>query len=176
MTGEIDLRAIADKLEIHEVLVRYCRAIDRGDPELLASVYHEGAVDRHGQFQFTDARTQFPPVTVPRLDAMRGVAQHHMTNWLIELDGEAAAVESYFIAFQPVPHEDGREVRTFVGGRYLDRFERRDGRWAIVERSVVLDWTRGELGGEEWPAAAGFPAPGRREADPSHELFGSDRP
>lgn len=27
-----------------------------------------------------------------------------------------------------------------VGGRYLDRLERRDGAWAIAERTYVLDW------------------------------------
>jgi hypothetical protein len=30
----------------------------------------------------------------------------------------------------------------FVGGRYLDRFERRDGAWRIVERVGMTDWAR----------------------------------
>jgi hypothetical protein len=171
MTTEIDLRAIADRMEIHEVLMRYCRGVDRGDPELLRSVYHEGAVDRHGPFQFTDAQTEFANLTVPRLDAMQGVAQHHITNYLIELGGDAADVESYFISLQPTKLNDGSEVLSFVGGRYLDRFERRGGRWAITERSVIIDWSRSEVPGEEWPAAKDFPAPGRRERDPSHALF-----
>jgi hypothetical protein len=49
--------------------------------------------------------------------------------------------------------------------------ERRDGRWAIAERTVVIDWSRNVLPGDPWIAADGFPGPGRREADPSHELF-----
>ena len=35
------------KQEIRDVLMRYSRAIDRMDSELLASVYHPGA-DEHG--------------------------------------------------------------------------------------------------------------------------------
>jgi SnoaL-like domain len=173
MTTEVDLRAVADRQEIHEVLMRYCRGIDRGDPEVLSSVYHEGAVDRHGPFQFTDAQTEMAKLTIPRLDALRGVAQHHITNYLIELHGDTAEVESYFLAFQPTKLDDDSEVLALMGGRYLDRFERRDGRWGIIERSVVVDWSRAELQGEDWPAAKDFPPPGRRESDPSHALFAS---
>jgi hypothetical protein len=31
-----------------------------------------------------------------------------------------------------------------IGGRYLDTFERRDGRWGIVHRDVIFDWSRVE--------------------------------
>jgi hypothetical protein len=44
------LQQLIDKLEIHEVLTRYCRGIDRCDAELLESVYHPDATDNHGQF------------------------------------------------------------------------------------------------------------------------------
>ena len=42
------LRVLLDKQEIHEVLMRYCRGIDRCDAELLHSVYHPDATDDHG--------------------------------------------------------------------------------------------------------------------------------
>jgi hypothetical protein len=162
---------MADKQEIHEVLMRYCRGVDRGDPELLRSVYHPGAVDRRGPFQFDDAHTEFAAFSVPRLDQSKGVAQHHITNYLIELDGDSADVESYFISYQPTKLEDGDEVLSVIGGRYLDRFDRRDGRWAISERSVIIDWSRVAFTGDDWPAAKDFPRAGRREADPSHAFF-----
>src|SRR6266536_3090562 len=85
---EIDLRTVADRQEIHQVLMRYSRGIDRGDPEMIASVYHEGAVDQHGPWRFTNAKRELPELTIPRLDALQGVAQHHITNYLIELDGD----------------------------------------------------------------------------------------
>jgi hypothetical protein len=161
---------LADRLEIHDVLMKYSRGVDRGYPELLGSVYHEGAVDRHGSREFRDARTEFPAAVVPTMDPWGGISQHHVTNWLIELDGDTARVESYFLGFLPTTVDDGSDVLTVAGGRYLDRFERRDGGWAISERSVVVDWSR-LLAGGAWSAENEFLRPGRREADPSHGLF-----
>jgi hypothetical protein len=173
MSVESDVRAMLDRHEIHEVLLRYCRGVDRGDAEMLRTVYHEGALDRHGPFRLENANAQFADLTVPRLDALRNVAQHHITNCMIDLRGDVAAVETYFIAYQPTMLEDGSETPSLIGGRYLDRFERRDGRWGIAEREVVVDWSRFALAGEgeTWPTSENYSPGGRREADPSHALF-----
>ena len=37
----------ADKIEIADVVYRYCRAIDRMDRELLESVFHEDSIHFH---------------------------------------------------------------------------------------------------------------------------------
>jgi hypothetical protein len=171
------LRDLADRLdvlesrhEIHDALMRCCRGVDRGDPELIRSAFHDGAWIRYGPRRFRDA-AEFADLTVPRLDSRTSPAQRHTTNHLIKLDGDTAAVESYFVAFNPFRRDDGREVLTFVGGRYLDRFERRDGRWAISERTVVVDWSRADLPGEAQAELSEYLTPGRRESDPSHALF-----
>ena len=54
-----------------------------------------------------------------------------------------------------------------VGGRYLDRFERREGAWRIHHRAVVIDWSRVAT------IEAGFDAQGylegaRKPLDPSY--------
>ena len=100
------------------------------------------------------------------LDPAPENGQHHITNVLIERDGNVAKVESYFIAFNPMP--DGG--RAFVTGRYLDRFERRYGDWKIAERHVVLD--SAEPATRSFPDIASYPTGGRRDADPSHSWFG----
>ena len=69
--SDIDVRAIADRQEIHDVLARYCRGVDRADPELLRSVYHEGA--RHRGEQDLEARTEFVDLTVAVLDGLCGM-------------------------------------------------------------------------------------------------------
>jgi hypothetical protein len=166
-----ELRELKDRMEIHQVLMRYCRAIDRTDPELLATVYHEGAVDRHGPHEFKDAKHEFGPLVVENLDQLKDMTMHHITNYLIELDGDSAVAESYFLAIQPTPLDDGTEPLSFIGGRYLDHFERRDGRWAITDRTVVNDFSRLSLPGGEWPSMREYLVGGRREADPSHTLF-----
>ena len=56
--------------------------------------------------------------------------QHHVTNCVVELDGDVAHVETYYLA----------TVRQRVGttklasGRWIDRFERRDDAWKIAVR------------------------------------------
>jgi hypothetical protein len=162
--------ALADWIEIHQALMRYCRGIDRGDAELIRSAYHDDGVDRHFESEPV-AAADFAAQAVAVVDGWKRITQHHVTNVLIEVDGDTAAVESYYLGVQPTPREDGTEALSAIGGRYLDRFERRDGRWAIVDRLVVIDWSREELPGEDWALVAQFAQGGRREADPSHGFF-----
>jgi hypothetical protein len=35
-----------------------------------------------------------------------------------------------------------RDVDVIVGGRYLDKYEKRRDDWKIVERTIVTDWAR----------------------------------
>ena len=60
---------------------------------------------------------------------------HRTTNIAIEVDEEAgtSVSRSYFTALQALP---GMVLQPIVSGRYLDRFERRDGQWRFVERHV----------------------------------------
>ena len=43
-----ELQAFIDKQAIQDVLVRYCRGVDRCDLEMLRSAYWEDATDDHG--------------------------------------------------------------------------------------------------------------------------------
>jgi hypothetical protein len=133
------LRALLDKQEIHEVLARYCRGLDRGDPELVRSVFHPDAVHNH------DGSVQ--PVTElveglrrPARKILRAVA-HSLTNELIDLQGDIAFCECYFLATHRLEYE-GAEWTWIVGGRYVDRLERRDAAWLIAHRTAVYDWAR----------------------------------
>lgn len=159
----------AAHIEITQVLYRYSRGVDRGDREMIRSVYHPDALDNHGAW--TGLGVEFADRIVDSLDGATLTAQHHITNALIELDGETAACESYFLAYHPSRDEAGAEVLAAAAGRYLDRFERRDDEWRIADRRVVLDWTREKVEGEPWPSQTAYPGGGRREADPSWELF-----
>lgn len=37
-----------------------------------------------------------------------------------------------------------------IGGRYLDRFECRDGEWRILDRVYALDWNQNVASTDEW--------------------------
>jgi ketosteroid isomerase-like protein len=140
------LRNLLDKQEIYELLVRYCRAIDRCDEQLLRSVYHPDATDLHGVFDGT--ASDFCSWVIPALRKLKKTT-HRISNVIIEVDGEIAFSEAYFVAFHRFAKE-GKDYDVLVGGRYLDRFERRNGIWKIAHRQVVFDWNRKDLSTEEW--------------------------
>jgi ketosteroid isomerase-like protein len=156
--------------EIRAVLARYCRGVDRGDRDLILSVYHDDAHDDHGNYN-GDA-IGFAEQIITKFDAAPEIGQHHVTNILIDLDGDIARVESYFLAINPGMPETGYG-HDLVAGRYLDTFTRKNGEWRIQHRRVVMDVTRDAFAGEPWPAdkLAVFPTGGRRENDPSSGFF-----
>lgn len=153
------------RAEIHDVLMTYCRAVDRGDIDLLRSVYHPGALDRHGSFDGTGE--EFAPYIVEKMDAAELTGQHLITNISYLFDSPThARVESYFLAFQPYQADTTTNRLGFIGGRYLDRFERRESGWRIADRLVLMDWSRAHLDGAAWPGMINYPTGARREADP----------
>jgi len=132
------LRELLDKEAIREACLKYTRGIDRHDDELALQAYHEGAIDDHGAF-IGDAAA-FIRAVGPVHDATAELHQHHITNQTIELDGDTAHGETYFIAALK-RHDGGTNI---AGGRYIDRFERRGERWAIAARVCMVEW-RGEF-------------------------------
>jgi hypothetical protein len=140
--------------------------VDRGDAELVASVYHPDGTDDHGSFK--GLGSDFAVYATTRLPARYRATQHTIANTVIDfVDDDTARVESHVCARHL--RDEGDDVlamETFFG-RYVDRFERRDGTWKIAERVVVHDWDLAE------PVTLAFP-PGRftegarGPADPSH--------
>ncbi len=171
------LDEVAAHLEIRQALARYCRGLDRGDREMICSAYHPGALDRDRLDNPDGPVEAFAPSVVAKLDRPRRVPQHHITNVLVDLDGEVARVESYFLLLRPQTNAaTGDDELVPAGGRYLDRFERRDGQWRIAERRVVLDWSQRPLGSAQLDRGGRQPEPGRRERDPSWAFFGGRGP
>jgi len=130
------LSVLADKAECTELVVRVARAIDRRDADLLATLFHSDATDDHGMFAGT--ASEFIAWVMPVLATMKRT-QHVLGQTLIEIDGDRAASETYFVAHHTLPGPDG-DVFMLAAGRYLDRFERRVGTWKISHRHAVYDW------------------------------------
>lgn len=130
------LAIAADKLECAELVAKVARAIDRRDADLLASLFHPDATDDHGMFSGTAA--EFVAWVVPVLATMKQT-QHVIGQVLVEVAGDRARGESYFIAHHTLPGPEG-DLFMIAAGRYLDTFERRGGRWKILHRHAVYDW------------------------------------
>ncbi|MFC5463078.1 nuclear transport factor 2 family protein [Massilia niabensis] len=161
--------------DIRHCLMRYARAIDRCDPELLGAVYWPEATDSHGSFEGTAAA--FIDWVIPLLRAM-DQTMHLLGNILIELEGDKAAVETYFTAYHRIRRHGGEPYDVIVSGRYIDRMECRNGEWRIGERRVVYDWVREFEDSSDWskPVLGLRFESNRIENDPSYTLFGAARP
>lgn len=168
----VSAQDVADHEAIRRVLYRYARGVDRGDLDLLRSVYHPEGTDHHGRFD--GPGHEYAERLVAAEEGLTRTGNHHLTNVLIELDGNTAYVETYFLAFHPHSDQDA-EAMGVTSGRYLDVFEKRAGEWRILRRRVVNDWTRADVPGDVWPRASaehgGFLPGARGSADPSYTLF-----
>jgi hypothetical protein len=134
------LQRLLDKDEIVGALLRYTRGLDRLDIDAIRSAYHADSLEHHGTFNGTshDFAEYVTTKGVTRYER----TQHHLSNTAIEFDGDTAYVETYFVALHTRPDGNSGFVLDSMGGRYIDRFERRDGGpWLIADRTVVHDWT-----------------------------------
>jgi hypothetical protein len=126
---------LLDRAQITDCLHRYTRGVDRHDAELIRSAYHVDGIDDHGTFFGT--RDEFVEWVLDfHSDQVRH--QHHLSNITIDLDGDVAHTETYY--FTVMQYRDETRPLSVNGGRYVDRFERRDGVWAIAERVSLNEW------------------------------------
>ncbi|KAI9013703.1 hypothetical protein DFJ74DRAFT_771567 [Hyaloraphidium curvatum] len=150
---------LAARDEIAAKLVRYCRLVDRFDERALG---WEG--NGAGDLFWPDAYLDFgnpqglPESFFPSL--IRGIStaprnQHRLSNPLVAFSSpSSAASESYVVARRLVGKPGGKTLadRT-LAGRYLDRWEKRNGVWKIAGRTLVIDFVRIEKGLREGDAA-----------------------
>lgn len=165
---EQKMRALIDRQEIHDVILRYCRGVDRLDRDLILSAYHPDAIDDHGLFvggpeAFADHFMSFH-------GRLQTATQHIVTNHVCDLDGDVAHTETYWLF--AAMNRDGPPL-SLGGGRYLDRMERRAGRWAIAQRKCLYDWQGRpgdyDLTAEQLAAMVGAGPATRDRSDPSYE-------
>lgn len=129
---------IADLECLGRLVATYSRAIDRRDFALLRSLYHDDAVEQHGEM-FSGSPDDYVAFVAGALAGYAATA-HYVANTLFELDGDVAEGETYKINYHRTHGPEAREVIT--GSRSLDRFARRGGEWRFARRFVVLDWAR----------------------------------
>jgi hypothetical protein len=156
-----------DRHDIHEVVLRYARGIDRLDFDLVRAAYHPDGIDHHTGFEGTI--DEYLAWVEPKLRARTGGTMHVLANHLVELYGDVAISETYGTSVHwGEPAEDPRANFT-SGVRFVDHLTYRDGRWAIQERWAVREWTRSEVGAFMTKEGAG-PTGSRDEDDPLRRL------
>jgi hypothetical protein len=131
------LQEMLDEFHLRKLVHGYCRAVDRGDDAQLRSLYHHDADDDHGGFSTGSVDDFFDALTAAR-PYLRSM-QHNVTTVNFAIDGNHAEGEVYTIATHTFVVGD-RDVDVIVGGRYLDRYAKRDSTWKFTERKIVTDW------------------------------------
>jgi hypothetical protein len=133
------IQRLLDEAEIRRVLHRYCRGMDRSDAETMSSIYHDDAMDFHGSG--TRLGKEFGAHAVARdRTSAKFATMHFMGETTFAWDGEDAVhTESYVRATHVAKLDENWKLELFLG-RYLDRFERRDGGWLIAQRVTLRDF------------------------------------
>ena len=127
------------RTSIEDSLRSYCRGIDRLHAPSIAAAFHPGATLIDYGPQPLTIET-FVDYALPSLRKKFVATQHRISNTTVALEGGRALVETYVHATHVEETADGRRLHTFVG-RYIDRFEERDGQWKIAHRTLRNDWT-----------------------------------
>jgi len=164
------LQQLLDHHEIAQTLKEYCHGCDRGDEERMASVYSEDSFDDHGVFKAPGK--QFARLMMDRILTTTDSLFHMLGQSLIKVDGDAAGAETYFFAVSRNKRADGAEMCNQLGGRFVDKLRREDGRWLIKHRVVVRDWAISLQIDADWTAEAGLQDGRRSGADASFAALG----
>jgi len=166
----MNAQTLLDRAEIADVIAMYCRGLDRIHEPTLRAIYHEDAIEDRGEGLFIGNAHEWISWTLTVLPVF-AMTQHCVLNSLTDIDGDMAHGETYFrayhrfgavnadaardaiIATTPTPEDiswpEG-ETEMILGGRYLDRFERRNGTWKFAYRKMVCDWCRTQPVAEDW--------------------------
>ncbi|MCH9670938.1 MAG: nuclear transport factor 2 family protein [Gammaproteobacteria bacterium] len=158
MSGQQDMDSDArleDRHYINEALRRWARAVDRRDWPLVRTVFHADGYDDHGMY-----KGGVDGLIAWLEERHKNITQsmHVLGNVFIEFAGrDAAVVETYVVAYQRYEAQSpddlsqlvaalgealaagGGPVDVMMPARYVDVFERREGRWRIAERTTIFE-------------------------------------
>ena len=137
---------LADRAEIHDVIVRYGWAIDTKDWALPDTCFTDDAeVDYSSnpggkQGPYTQIRSW-----LEKMISAFPVTQHLMSNIEVTLDGDRATARTMVVNPQGAATREGPLHFFYVGGRYDDRLVRTADGWRIAERVETTLWFEGTL-------------------------------
>jgi 3-phenylpropionate/cinnamic acid dioxygenase small subunit len=140
-----DLQALADHLDIEDVLTRYAWALDSKHFDELDDVF---TPDAHIDYTSSGGEAgAYPHVkawlakVLPHFPAY----QHLVTNKQITIDGDRATSRSEFYNPMVMAKRDGTTSIFFVGGEYHDQLIRTPNGWRITDRVETSVWTDGAV-------------------------------
>ena len=147
---------LTDREQIYDLKVRYGRAVDTYDTDLMRSCFTDDATWRYdpigGQGALMRGWDEFATFWVQMQEPMR--CTHQFTNFTFDIRGDDAAYSCLLFAQHwPRSADFSGEVPFFtVGGRYDSRARRTADGWRIYEHRETTFWQTGDAGAV-WGAA-----------------------
>jgi hypothetical protein len=164
--SDADVRELIDRQRIWECLLSYTRGMDRLDRDLVLAAYHPNGMEDHGAFMASCETFADQVLAFHR--AEENLTQHIMSNHRCEIEGNMAHAETYVSCY--AVNREGKG--SYSLGRFIDRLEKRDGRWGIVDRVCVregsTDFPRNAFVADFSAEPKSLARPTRDKADPSY--------
>lgn len=126
--------------QIADLTAAFCRGVDRADEAFLKNIFHEDSVVVSGAFKGNGQKFAGEICNIVR--AVFDQTLHSITEQSIEVVGDTAKAETYVIAVLTMTDLEKGKSEMLTGGRYHDRFTRRDGVWKFSSRNFESDWSR----------------------------------
>jgi hypothetical protein len=150
-----DIEALADRLAIERLVVKYAKGRDTTDADIYREIFAEDATISSGSGMVLsgDREAILGKVAndVKRFNPGFGegktsyaIMRHLVTNIDIELDGNHASADYYVTTL--AQNEAAKRLELVALARNEDRYEKREGRWWIVSSTLFFGWENDEMG------------------------------
>jgi ketosteroid isomerase-like protein len=135
-----------DILELNRLAYRYAAAVDACDVDAFLAVFADDARLRsyHPDTDepFADVVGHEQLASIPHMmRAMFRRTAHQMTNHLVDGDVDGGSATGTVLCTARHLAGDDDSTALVVVLRYVDRYERRNGSWLIVDRQIRFLWS-----------------------------------
>jgi hypothetical protein len=145
---ETKLQLLLDRMEISDVVTRYCVSADMRDWEGHRSVFADEVEFDHSSVDGTpraEMKADEWMQRVRRIMSGLKATQHTSTNHVITFEGDQgneATCISYLHALHYLPNEKGEDTMT-MGGYYTNHLIRTPQGWKIDKCKLTITWSEG---------------------------------
>lgn len=135
---QTELQLMLAREKIRDCIARLARGEDRRCDQRISLCFWPDATTDFGIFegnfrQYLDWVTPGSPAVL--------LTQHILGQTLVQVRHKQAAAETHVISYHRI--NTGEQERDIViGGRYLDRLEKRNNEWRIIQRTMLYDWSQ----------------------------------
>jgi hypothetical protein len=138
----------ADAAELRRLVETYAIAMDAGDPEGFGDIFvpegkmivlEPGTAKPMGSFE--GPGKDGVGLIAGLMSEIYRATMHHITNHVVEVDGDEASGTTYTLAYHLCDDEDGERIET-LGVTYSDTYVRTGDGWRIHTRRATRVWSQ----------------------------------